>query len=507
VNYSKRISMKIILLSISFAGMPFCTGADKIEEKPLVVIACSYNNIKWAKKNLDSIFFQRYRNYRVIYVDDGSTDGTADFVEHYIKDHDIEDKVIFIRNKQRLRKLANVYRAIHLCKDNEIVIMVDGDDWLAHRGVFKFINREYNDKNVWFTYGQYRNEPAREAERWGFSVKGYCRPVPSKIQERKAYRRRNFVYMHPRTFCSWIFKLIKLEDLIAVDVKGFRGDFYPASNDLAIFYPIVEMAHKRTRFIPKILYIRNLYSDIVGFKVDSKLQSSSGREIRKKRSYIQRIKPVTKRLRKFQQSQADLFLFCNKNGKDIADAVRSVHENISGVDKIYVFYTDLVKNKMVIKNLQRSFSSVRFIAYDPHKSNKLKEQIMWQLCDGMSDHILLITDTANVIEPINAQELIYWLEKTFAHGFYLDRSEQDNVVPRHVQLGDGVCAWKFTFGRGKWKAMYNLNFALYRKINLKKKLEKCEFDTINCLKQQLKLIETDTKRVGLFYKKARVNFQ
>ena len=284
----------------------------------------------------------------------------------------LRTKLFFIRNKQRLRKLANVYRAIHLCKDNEIVVMVDGDDWLAHRGVFKFINREYGDKNVWFTYGQYRNEPAREAERWGFSVRGYCRPVPSRIQERKIYRRRNFIYMHPRTFYAWLFKLIKLEDLIAVGVKGFRGDFYPASNDLAIFYPIVEMAHKRTRFISKILYIRNLYSDIVGFKVDSKLQSSSGREIRKKNSYGQRIQPTTNRLRKFQQSRADLFLFCDKNGKNIADAVGNAHENISGVDKVYVFYTDLVKNKMVIKDLQRSFPTAQFIGYDPNKSKELK---------------------------------------------------------------------------------------------------------------------------------------
>ena len=128
----------------------------------------------------------------------------------------------------------------------------------------------------------------------------------------------------------------------------------------------------------------------------------------------------------------------------------------------------------------------------------LKGQVIRQLYDGISNHILLITDTANVVEPVNVSELICWLEKTFAHGFYLDRSEQDNVVPRHVQLGDDVCAWKFAFGQGKWKAMYNLNFALYRKINFKKKLETCEFDTIGGLKQQLKLVETDNKKVGLF---------
>ena len=506
MNYIKYIIINTIALTTSLAGISSHSITGKVEEKPLVAIVCSYNNIKWAEKNLDSIFSQRYRNYRVIYVDDGSTDGTGDFVERYINEYALEDKVIFIRNKQRLRKLANVYRAIHLCKDNEIVVMIDGDDWLAHRGVFKLINKEYENKDVWFTYGQYRNEPVREAERWGFSAKGYSRPVSRRMQEKKIYRPRRFVYMHLRTFYAWLFKLIKLEDFIATNVKGFKGDFYPASNDLAMYYPIAEMAHKRTRFIAKVLYVRNLYSDIVGFKVDSKLQNSSAVEIRKRRPYAQRVKPVKSRLHKFKQAQADLFLFCNKNGKSIADAVRNIDEQISGVDSIYVFYANCIDNNRVIKGLQYSFPAMKFISYNPRKSKELKEQVLQQLNNGMCDHILLLTDTANITKPVNVQKLIHWLEKTFAHGFYLDRSEQDRVVPRHVQLGDNVCAWKFNLGAGKWRTMYNINGVLYRKINLKKKLETCEFNTISNLRQQLKLIETDDKKVGLFYKKARVIF-
>lgn len=382
--------------------------------------------------------------------------------------------------------------------------MIDGDDWLASRGVFAFINQEYADKNVWFTYGQYRNEPAQEAEKWGFSAKGYCKPVSRRLQKRKIYRSRQFVYMHVRTFYAWLFKLIKLEDLIAMKVQGFEGDFYPASNDLAMYYPIAEMANKRVRFISKVLYIRNLFSDIVGFKVDSKLQHAASTEIRKKQLYAQRTRPAKSRINKFQQAKADLFLFCSKRDVIEADAIYHIMEQIKGVNTIYVFYVDSIENNKKIKELQQSFSSVQFISYNPNKAMAFKESILEQLDNSPSDHILLLTDKIIITEPIDMQELIQWLEQTFALAFYLDRGEEEKGVPRHVELNDTICAWKFTISKGKWKSMYRVNGALYRKWNLKKKLEDGEFCTLANLKQQLKKNEPDSKKMGLFYKKRRV---
>ena len=43
----------------------------------------SYKNAKTMlyKRNLDSIFMQNYTNYKVIYIDDNSPDGTGQFVQ------------------------------------------------------------------------------------------------------------------------------------------------------------------------------------------------------------------------------------------------------------------------------------------------------------------------------------------------------------------------------------------------------------------------------------------
>ena len=85
----------LIILAAGFAlgKLPFARGTGKSfnfnksivsrfavkEHKPFVVIVPSYNNSEWVERNLRSIFEQKYDNFRVIYIDDASTDGTWDW--------------------------------------------------------------------------------------------------------------------------------------------------------------------------------------------------------------------------------------------------------------------------------------------------------------------------------------------------------------------------------------------------------------------------------------------
>ncbi len=100
------------------------------QEKPLVVVIPSYNNAQWYERNLSSIFAQKYTNYRVVYVDDCSTDNTYELVNTYVKENGYQNKTTLIKNTKNKGALANLYDAIHSCDDSEIILMVDGDDWL-----------------------------------------------------------------------------------------------------------------------------------------------------------------------------------------------------------------------------------------------------------------------------------------------------------------------------------------------------------------------------------------
>src|SRR5579864_4480665 len=53
------------------------------KDKPIVVVICSYNNSKWTKDTLDSVFSQDYSNFRLIIVDDCSSDGNQEVIQQY----------------------------------------------------------------------------------------------------------------------------------------------------------------------------------------------------------------------------------------------------------------------------------------------------------------------------------------------------------------------------------------------------------------------------------------
>lgn len=226
------------------------------KEKPFVVIIPSYNNARYYKRNLDSVLNQRYKNFRVIYIDDQSPDGTGLLVERYLKHsfQNVFSRVQLIKNEERKGALGNLYDAIHSCNDEEIIVTLDGDDWFAHCDVLARINREYQEHDAWLTYGSYISFP------WAQS--GICAAIPSKVYGSSSYRQAPWVTSHTRTFYAWLFKRIKKEDLQE------NGVFLGVTWDMAFMFPTLEMAGvDHVRFIPDITYIYNVETPLNDYKI------------------------------------------------------------------------------------------------------------------------------------------------------------------------------------------------------------------------------------------------
>lgn len=498
-------------------------------ERPMVVVVCTYNNADWAEKNIDSIFSQNYKNMRAIIIDDCSSDHTVRVIQAYIDKHNLADRVTFVCNKKRTRKLANLYKALYACKDNEIVVMLDGDDWFSYENVLRFLNEYYNqlfnqqnalqvsnqyynqryeDSEVWFTYGQYRNEPAEEAIKWGFKEIGYCREVPQKIKDECAYRKYTFVYMHPRSFRAWLFKQIKLEDLIAETVPGFEGDYYPAANDNAICFPMVEMAYDHLRFISNILYVRNLYNEIVGFKVDKKLQVGSSREIRKKPSYprLNRPKMRDAELQKCLEAQADIFMIARDKLRDMRWNIDVLYNEVHGIHTLYIFYLGTEENKNTARQLTKLNKNIIFVPFYNTGGLTLKNRILECMLQSSQDYIVMVDDTCEVISPINLSNAIYWFERTYAHCFYLQRNMTQKGAPkRFVELEDGVCAWKFLVGNNMWRGVASLSdMALHKKAILLFDINRMVFDDADSLEREMKSEQVSLSKIGLCFKDAKI---
>jgi glycosyltransferase involved in cell wall biosynthesis len=446
-------------------------------ERPIVVVACSYNNDQWSENTLNSIFSQDYSNFRVIIVDDCSTDNNVKVIQKFIDDHDLSDRITFIKNDTRHRKLFNLYRVLYTCHDDEIVFMLDGDDYINGPDVLSYINSIYNDDNVWFTYGQYRNVPASQALAWGFKEMGYCRPVPKHIQRKQAYRQYSFIYMHPRSFRAWLFKLVKLSDLIADNIEGFEGDFYPAANDVAMYFPMVEMAHTHTKFIHKTIYIRNLYSDIVGFKVDKRIQVASAREVRKKNNYPVLFQPKKYRLDRLTNASADIFVLCRNNLTDVEILLNNIQKNTSHAGMIYLFFSNTSENKKVCRFIKKQFPKVVFVPYDHDGTKSLKNRLLEHLSITKNEHMLVTTDTCTFTKNIDLSDCIFWLEKTFAYRFYLNRHTLQQDVPKFIPLTENVCAWKMNNGSDKWKGIHPAQDSfICRKTMLYQEIKKLDFN-------------------------------
>lgn len=232
----------------------------KTVERPIVIIVPSYNNALWCKRNLDSICMQRYENYRIIYINDASLDDTDFLVRNYMQLNNQLKRFTYIKNVERKGcPLANIVSALNNCLPEEIAILLDGDDWFPHGNVLAYINNVYSDPNVWLTYGQFAVFPTQ--------ISGWLHKVPPEVIRQNTIRQYDWVTSHLRTFYVRLFKHIQIEDLM------FDGQFFPMAGDLALMFPLFELAGNHSRFTPEVLYIYNRANALNEDKVNKGLQS------------------------------------------------------------------------------------------------------------------------------------------------------------------------------------------------------------------------------------------
>ena len=149
------------------------------EQKSFVIVICSYNNADYVTDNLTSALAQVYPKYRIIYIDDASTDDTYAQAKAIKDEFDHTNRITLIHNSSNQGAMANTFSAVHMCSNDEIVVILDGDDRLNGPNVLKRLNMYYNNPQVWMTYGQCMEVPA--------NVKGMGKPMSLYLLKARAY--------------------------------------------------------------------------------------------------------------------------------------------------------------------------------------------------------------------------------------------------------------------------------------------------------------------------------
>lgn len=107
------------------------------------IIVPVYNTEKWLNKCIDSILSQTYKDFELILVDDGSTDGSEIICDNY-KRKDSRVKVIHKENGGH-----NSARNLGFENANgKYIVSVDSDDWLNNNALSEFHNILCEQPNV-----------------------------------------------------------------------------------------------------------------------------------------------------------------------------------------------------------------------------------------------------------------------------------------------------------------------------------------------------------------------
>jgi len=233
------------------------------------IAVTGYNCEKWIGKCLKSIKEQTYKDFDCVFIDDASTDNTFEVACNTIGE---DRRFKLLKHKQRRWSLATTVHCIKELnpEDDDVIILVDGDDWLAHEKVLERVKEEY-DKGAWATYGQYIRD-----NRVGGCTKAY----PEETVKKGNYREVQWAASHLKTFKYFLFKRIKDEDF-----RDDKGEYLKAAQDQAIMLPILEMAREKAHFIPDILYVYNTENPLQIYKQDIKLSLECAKIVRSKAKY------------------------------------------------------------------------------------------------------------------------------------------------------------------------------------------------------------------------------
>lgn len=125
-----------------------------------ILVPC-YNISQYIEQCLESVIRQTYKDWEIILVDDGSTDGTVDIIKSYVK----KDKRIKPFFQEKNQGVA-VARNILLRKSTgDYIIFLDGDDWWKSKNVLEeiaFACRENSMDIVVFQHEIVRKNGSRE---------------------------------------------------------------------------------------------------------------------------------------------------------------------------------------------------------------------------------------------------------------------------------------------------------------------------------------------------------
>lgn len=240
----------------------------------MVILTGFYNAQDYIERCIGSIMSQKYKDFTCYITHDLSTDNSVNLVKELIKD---DSRFILIDdNDKKLYQAGNFDKVIRYnsrIADNEVLVEVDGDDYLPDVNVLTRIDDVYKNPDIWIANGSFKFSTGGN----GFS---------SKQTNFDNLRQAAFTASHIRTWRAFLWRNIKQDDLF-----DENGNYWQWSSDLCFMYPMLEMSgEEHYHFMSDINYVYNNDNPINEHKVNMSMVNSFTARLKAKEKYSKLIR-------------------------------------------------------------------------------------------------------------------------------------------------------------------------------------------------------------------------
>jgi glycosyltransferase involved in cell wall biosynthesis len=236
------------------------------------IVIPAYNAEPWIGRAVKSVLEQEYENYECIICDDISLDSTAVVCENLISE---DSRFKLVKNTEKKFALKNIYDGIQMLSPDgdDVVVVLDGDDWLSSRFVLSNLASHYEKEKCWMTYGSFIEFPTAKI---GIEASNY----PEEVIKNNSFRDDLWRASHLKTFKASLWNKINSEDFLDDD-----GKFYEMTYDQAIMLPMLEMSGQRAKYIEDVNYVYNVSNPNAINKIKAQKQHNLMLKIRSKKKY------------------------------------------------------------------------------------------------------------------------------------------------------------------------------------------------------------------------------
>lgn len=203
--------------------------------KKLTFIIPCYNAFANLQSLLASLKSQNDQGWSAIFIDDMSTDGTADFLKKVS-----DDRISVVLNSEKKFALRNIIEAARTLEGGTIAAIIDGDDELCNDRTVSLIKEAHKAplSVVW------------TAHRWDVNGLNISKEMPQNVNPYQF----QWCSSHLRTF-----DVSLLERVSDLNFKDHLGRWFERGYDQALMLPLLRKAEHRI-YIPEVCYLYKINS-------------------------------------------------------------------------------------------------------------------------------------------------------------------------------------------------------------------------------------------------------